>query len=829
MWDDFRFALRTLGRSPGFAAVAVLSLGLGIGANTAIFSLLYQVVLRSVPVKDPGSLVALESDRYAIGWTRQDNNYTILSYPMYQALRDQNQVFTGLIARSSFPATLVYRGDAVRATAEVVTGNFFEVLGLQPALGRLLIPSDDGVPGRNPVMVLSYSYWVGHLGADPSVLNSQILVNGHAVLVVGVAPRGFRSLLPGRDPEFFAPVSMMGMISPGWHQSELPDAYWLSLFGRLKPGMSEQRANAMLLPLFRSVLQDELPRMKDVREDARKKILQKPMRVQSAARGLNILRDDWQTPLVVLLVMAGLVLLIACANVASLLIARAAARQREIALRLAVGATGWQLARQFMVESVVLSMAGGFVGLLLSQNLAAGLLSLLPADTTGGWLAPQFDFALLAGTFGLSLVAGLLFAAAPVLAAIRTDVAPALRASQGGSNGGSPSRTRQCLVVAQISISLLLLIGAGLFTRSLVNLVSSDLGFRKDHLVTFSIDPGLSGYASEQRISLFRDLQERLSGIPGVKSVAQGQLIPLGGWGWGTRVKVPGSHSASDDRVGCGENSVGPGYFATLGIPLLVGRDFGALDTAHSPRVAILSETLARTLFADANPIGRHVVIGADDADTEVTGVVKDSQYYDVGEKPPQFVYVPFEQAGDEYTQQSAFFLRVQGSENRVLTAVRGVVKQLDRNLPIDRLTTMETLVQETIYTQRLIATLAIAFGILASILAAVGVYGIISYAVARRTREFGIRLVLGAIPKSLLWSVIREVGLLTAIGVGVGLPASYALARLAESQLYGIHAHDVWVLTGATVIIVAVALLAGLAPAMRAMRIEPIRALRHE
>jgi predicted permease len=384
-------------------------------------------------------------------------------------------------------------------------------------------------------------------------------------------------------------------------------------------------------------------------------------------------------------------------------------------------------------------------------------------------------------------------------------------------------------VVAQISISLLLLIGAGLFARSLVNLVSSDLGFRTDHLVAFSIDPGLSGYASERRIALFRGLQEKLSGIPGVKSAARAQLIPLGGWGWGTGVKVPGSHNPSDDRVSCGENSVGPGYFATLGIPLLVGREFGAPDTAHSPRVAILSETLARALFANANPIGRHVMIGADDADTEVVGVVKDSRYSDVREKPPQFVYVPFEQAGDEFTQQSAFFLRVQGDENRVLTAVRGVVKQLDRNLPIDRLTTMETLVQESIYTQRLIATLAIAFGILASILAAVGVYGIISYAVARRTREFGIRLVLGAIPRSLLWSVIREVGLLTAVGVGVGLPASYALARLAESQLYGIHAHDVWVLTGATAMIVAVALLAGLAPAVQAMRIEPIRALRHE
>jgi len=829
MWNDFRFALRTLRRSPRFTFVVVLSLALGIGANTAIFSLLYQLVLRSVPVKDPHALVALASDDYSFGWTRRDNNQTVYSYPMYKALRDRNEVFTGLIARSSFPGTLAYRGDAIRTNSEVVTGNFFQVLGVSPALGRLLIPSDDA-PGQNPVIVLSYSYWLAHLGADPSVLNSQMLMNGQPVVVVGVAPRGFRGLLPGRDPDLFAPLSMMSTISPGWKATEAPDSYWLSLFGRLRPGMSGRKANAMLLPLFRSVLRDQLPQFEDVTEDARKKILGKTLYVQSAAQGLNVLRDQWKTPLAVLTVMVGLVLLIACANVANLLMVRATARQREMAVRLAMGATGWQLARLLMAESIVLAMAGGFLGLFLSLNLTDGLLNLLPADATGGWLTAQLDIPLVAFGTVLALLTSLLFAVAPVFNAAKTDVAPALKAQTSGmSASGSQSRARQGLVVAQICISLVLLIGAGLFTRSLVNLLTSDPGFQTNHLVTFSIDPTLSGYTPTHKLALLREVHQRLITLPGVKSTAMAQLIPFGGWGWGNGIKAPGSRKASQEYVDCSENAIGPGYFATLGIPLLAGRDFSAQDTGSSAKVAILSQTFARFVFEDANPIGRHIQIGSDNSDAEIVGVVKDSRYNDLREKPPRFLYVPFEQGGDPQGGQASFFLRVQGGEQNVLTAARTAVKQLDPNVPVERPTSMKVIIDDSIYTERLIATLGIAFGLLASILAALGLYGTVSYSVARRTREFGIRLVLGAAPKGLLWSVIREVGWLTAIGVAVGLPASYALARLVESQLYGINAHDVWVLTGATVLIAMVALVAGLAPAVRALRIEPVHALKYE
>jgi predicted permease len=829
MSNDLRFAIRTLGRSPGFTVLAVLSLALGIGANTAIFSLLYQVVLRAIPVRDPGSLYSLESDNNNYGSTRRDNNLSVFSYPMYKALRDHNEVFSGLAARVSYPATLASGSEAARTTAEVVTGNLFEVLGVRPALGRLLVASDDA-PGQNPVIVLSYSYWTGHLGADAQVLNSRMLLNGHPVIVAGVAARGFRGLLTGRDPDFFAPISMMGTISPGMDGSDQVDFYSLNIVGRLKPNVSRQQAEAMLLPLFRALLRDELQQMKDIDANSRKKILARPIELQPAAQGLNLLSMQWQTPLAVLEVMVGLVLLIACANVASLLIARATGRQREIAIRLAVGASRWQLLRQLMVESGILALVGGVLGLFLSQNLTQGLLGLMPEDATGGWLAPQLDVRMLGYSVALALLAGLLFGLAPALQAMRPSVAPALKAQSGGmSAGSSQGRMRQGLMAAQICLSLLLLTGAGLFTRSLLNLTHSDPGFRADHLVTFSIDPSLAGYTLDRRIALFRELRQELGALPGAKATANAYLIPLGGWGWGNGVKAPGSRNAGKDYAVCNANSVSPGYFAALGIPLVAGRDFDANDTAKSARVAIISEGFARFLYEGANPIGRHFQIGSNNADAEIVGVVADSRINDVREKPPHAMYVPFEQGGEDFTSQSAFFVRTRGDEDSLMTAIRATVRNLDRNLPIGQLTSMKLTIDDSIYTDRLMATLAIAFGALAAILAAVGLYGTISYSVTRRTREFGIRLVLGAAPGTLLQFVMREVGWLIAIGVSVGLPVSYLLARLAESQFYGVRAHDPWALAGATILIAIVGLAAGLAPALRAMRIEPLEALRYE
>ncbi len=827
MWSDFRFALRTLRRSPGFTAIAVISLALGIGANTAIFSLLYQVAMRALPVRDPGALVQVETDPYNLGWTRKDNNGTVFSYPMYQALRDRNQVFSGLIARSGFPATLAWKAEAARIMVEAVSGNFFETLGVAPAAGRLLAPSDDA-PGQSGV-VLGYTYWSERLGRDPGVVGGRMLLNARPVVVLGVAPTGFRGVVSGRDPEIYAPISMMGTVVSGWSRNSETGSHWLSVLGRLRPGVRPAQATAALLPLYRAILGDQIPKMSDVDADARKRLLGKTIWARAAAQGVNVLSDDFETPLLVLGVMVALVLLIACANVANLLIARATARARETAVRLAAGASAWQIARQSLAEGAILSTAGGLAGLILAQVLTSGLLRLLPTDTGAGWIAAEVNGTTLLGSIAVTAVAGLLFSVAPAIKAAHADIAPVLKAQTSGmSASGAHARARQALVVAQICLSLLLLVGAGMFTRTLVNLMRSDPGFRVDRLVTFSIDPALSGYGAEARFALFRQLEERLRTIPGAITAARAQLTPFAGWGWGNGVQAPGTKHGGE-YVSCSQNSLGPGYFAALGVPLVAGREFTARDTESSPKVAVLSRSFARFLFDDANPIGRHLKVGATDTDVEIVGVVQDVRYNDVKETPPRFFYVPFEQGGGDFTRQSSFFVRVRGDEAAAMSAIRTIVKQMDKNLPIEKLTTMEARIADSIYTERIIAILATAFGALATALAAVGLYGVVAYSVTRRTREFGIRLVLGAVPQNLLKMVVREILVLAAVGAAIGLPASYALARLAESQLFGVRAHDAIVLAGSTLLIAAVAVGAGIAPAVRAMRIEPVQALRHE
>jgi predicted permease len=829
MGNDIRFAFRTLRRAPGFTLIAALSLALGIGANTAIFSLMYQVTMRSLAVHDPESLVSLQSDDYSFGWTRHDNSKTEFSYPMYTALRDQNQVFSALIARAAFQATLAYRGNAAGASVELVSGNLFQALGVQPATGRLLLPDDDA-PGRAPAVVLSYAYFTSRLGRNPEVMGGKILLNGQPAQVVGVAPESFRGLLAGNAPDCFAPLSMVRTVLPGFNRETQPDAHWLSVFGRLKPGIYEQRANTMLLPLFRGILRDELPRFSGADQDDRAHILAKPIHVEPAAQGINELRDTWQRPLTVLIAMTGLVLLIACANVANLLIARSAARQREIALRIAIGATRWQLFRQLLVETVMLSLAGGLAGLGAAQAMAQGLVSLLPADATGGWISTQLDVRLFAYSMAVAAATGALCGLAPALQGSRRDPVTALRQQTSGmSASGGQSRVRQILVAGQIGLSLLLLTGAGLFTSSLLNLLRNDVGFQTGRLVAFQINPGLSGYGPPAAVAFFRDLQQRLEAIPGVQKAARAEFAPFAGMQWGNGILAPGTRTASDKYAYGTENSVSANYFETMGIPLLAGREFNEGDNSRSSKVLILSANFARFLYENQNPIGRRVHMGSNDTDLEIVGVVQDSKYSDVREKPPRFLYVPYEQGEADFLTESAFFVRSRGPEAGVMNGIRAVVKQMDANVPVEKLRTMKQAISNSMQTDRMIATLAIAFGVLAAILAAVGLYGTLSYTVTRRTREFGIRIALGAERSGILALIVREVSWLLAVGIGVSVPASFLLARLIESQLFGIDAHDPWMIAGAAALMAVVALLAGLAPAMRAMRVAPLQALRHE
>ena len=827
MWNDLRFALRVMRRSGGVTALAVVSLALGIGANTAISSLIYQVAVRSVPAADPERLVVLQSDEYSSGWTRRDNSASAFSKPMYEGLRDRVKALQGLVARAAFPATLAYHGSAANARADVVSGNYFEVLGVRPALGRL-ISSDDDRPAREPVVVLSHDYWTNHLGSDRSVVNQRILLNAHPVVVIGVAPAGFRGLLAGASPDVFAPLSIMSLISAGWDRDSVVSAYWLNLVGRLEPGVTVRRADDELLAVFRATMQDELPRFPNLSQTAGDRLLKKTLRAEPAAQGLNELRTQWQTPLLVLMAMTGLLLLIACANVANLLLAKAAARRREIAVRLAVGASRLHLVRQLLVESVLLAAIAGLLGIPLARFLIQGLIDLLPSDATGGWLGPSVDSRVLAYGFVVSLATGVLFGLAPAWASARLQLAPALKEQSSGlSAGGAQSQMQRLLVGAQICFSLVLLIAAGLFSHSLYNLLKHDVGFEPDHLITFDVDPSLNGYGSQRSLAYFRELRERLSALPGAAVAVNAEFAPFGGSNWGNGVKVAGA--SNDNFVDVQENSVTPGYFRTLRIPLLAGRDFRTSDSESAPKVVILSRTLARYLFHNENPIGRHLTMGAEQDDAEIVGVVGDSQFTGVRDAPSRFLYAPYVQGGSDFTRQAAFFVRSRGADAAVMSAAESAVKQLDPNIPVRRLEPMSAMIRDSVGTERLLAILVLAFGALAAILAAVGLYGTISHAVTRRTREFGIRIALGADAPRILGLVLGEIGWMLGAGILVGVPATYALALLIESQLFGIHAYDPLVLIGAAVLISVVAVIAGLIPGARAMRIEPVRALKHE
>jgi predicted permease len=660
------------------------------------------------------------------------------------------------------------------------------------------------------------------------VLNHRILVNNHPALVVGIARRQFHGLLSGRNPDFYIPLSAISWFDATLAtQRNQPDYYWLSLFGRLKPGVSSERATAALRPLFDATLTSELPRFKDVSARNRKQILADSVNTEPAAQGLNQLQMQWQAPLLVLMAMVGLVLLMACVNVANLLMARAAGREREFAIRLAVGATKVQVFRQLLVESLLLSVSGGIIGLIVSGALTMGLLSVIPPDTFSGWLSPQINWTLFGFSIALAIVTGVLFGMAPAWQAVRPVLASALREKTSGiSAGSSKGRFRQALVAVQVCLSLFLLIGAGLFTRSLINLLNNNPGFHADHLVTFNIDPSLVGYSPARSFSLDRELLNELGAIPGVHSVALANLLPLAGDNIGTGLSANGR---ADNMISTNENPVGPGYFHTLGIPLVEGREFRFSDTSQSPRVVILNQKFAHELFPKESAVGRHVLIGPQASDTEIVGVVKDSKFDGLREDPRHLIYVPNEQNNLLITGQTVFFLRTGNSEKATIGSIPGIVKRLDSTLPVNNLTTMQSFIDSTIYTDRLMALLAIAFGVLATLLAAVGLYGIISYSVTRRTQEFGIRLALGAERSGIIRLVIREIAWLVAIGLIIGLPLSYALALLIQSQLFGIRAYDPIVLVGATLILIVAAGLAGWIPALRAMRIEPTQALRYE
>ncbi|HEY9233026.1 MAG TPA: ABC transporter permease, partial [Blastocatellia bacterium] len=625
--QDIRYGIRTLMKNPGFTAIAVLTLALGLGANTAIFSLTDQILLRRLPVERPEELVVVRSPGPKSGHTWSDGDGSAsFSYPVYKALRDKNNVFAGLLARFAVPLSVAGDGQTERANGELVSGNYFAVLGVRPALGRVFNDEDDRAPGGNPVAVLSHGYWTRRFGASRDVLNKSLTINGTLMTVVGVAQPGFNGVQVGQLPDVFIPITMKAQMTPNWNGLDDHKDYWLAILGRLQPGLSGQQAEAAVGVVYRQILEEELPLMGKMSVDQQQRFLSKPLVLDAGARGRPILQRGTTEPLRVLMGMVGLVLLIACANVANLLLARGAARQREIAIRMAVGAGRFRLVRQFLVESLLLSLIGGGVGLLVAAWTISGLVSTIPQSFGAEGLSTQLDARLLGFNFALAVLTGLVFGLLPALKATRLNLEGTLREQGSSVSGGRGQvRFRKGLVVSQIILTTVLLVGAGLFARSLSNLNRLDLGVRADQLIEFSIEPQLNGYSTPQTIAFFNDLHQRLAALPGVESVSEAEIPVFTDSSAGSNITVEGYQAQDDEEMHVNRNSVGANYFSTMGIPLVKGREFSQSDAADSPKVAIINETMARRYFADREAIGSRFAFGAGNnvhPDIEIVGVV---------------------------------------------------------------------------------------------------------------------------------------------------------------------------------------------------------------
>jgi predicted permease len=841
---DVQFALRAFRKSPVFTVVALLSLALGIGANTAIFSLFDQVLLRAMPVKDPQQLVLLGMNGYHYGSNWGDH---ALSYPMYRDFKANNAVFSGMFCRFATDFSLGFNGTTERADGELVSGTYFPVLGVGAAIGRTFTPDDDRVPGGHPVAMLSYAYWQSRFARDPSIIGKTLTVNGHDFTIVGVAEQGFDGVDLGNVSKVFVPVMMRKQLMPLFGDAldfENRRSRWVNVFGRLKPGVSRQQALASLQPYFHSMLEMEVKEaaFNKASSEVRARFLQNVLEVLPGAQGKPHFRELLATPLWVLMALTGGVLLIACANVASLLIARAASRQKEIAIRLAIGAGRLRIIRQLLVESLLLSLTGGILGLLLATWTDRALLAFLPRDAFQLKLSTAPDWRILLFAMGVSVLTGLIFGLVPALQSTQPDVAPVLKDTVGGIvGGGMHVRVRKALVAAQVMLSLLLLIGSGLFIRSLRNLRDMGPGFTTGNLVAFDLDPSLNNYNSDRSKLFYRQLTAELNAIPGVRSTGLARMRILEENEWDNSVTVEGYHPKATDAPEAYMNSIGPGYFTTLNVPVLAGRDFTQADTQAqqhgdkpddmAPRAVMVNEKFAKRFFGSAgNAIGRHAGFGIDPGtktDMEIIGVVKDIKYTNLRDEIPIQMFEPY--LADQYVSGMTVYVRTTMEPEQFFSVVRSKVRGLDSNLPLYAMRSMDEQISNSLLIERLVASLSAVFGFLATLLAVIGLYGVMAYTVARRTREIGIRMALGAFQDDVIWMVMREVLALVCVGLAAGLAGAFVLAKLIQAQLYGVNGHDPVTLAMAAISLAAVACAAGYIPALRASRVDAMRALRYE
>ncbi len=827
--NDVKLAVRGLFRSPLFSIVAILSLSLGIGANTAIFTLIDQILLRKLPVKNPEELVMLYQQGPHSG---SNMGSRVHSYPIYQEYQKRAEPLSEVLARRLADASISVDNQTERIDIELVSGNFFTMLGVGPAAGRVFnSQEDDQTYQGHPVVVISYDYWNRRFNRDPGAVGKKILVNNYPMTIVGVSAAGFAGIDPARSPQMRVPIQMKPVIVPEWGWVRMDDerTRWVQVFGRLKPGYTIESAQAPLQGLFMQIRQHEmtLPGAKYFNAYIREQFMKGLLKVEKADIGYSPLRNDFSTALVVLMGMVGLVLLIACANVANLLIARGFMRQREIAVRLSLGATRGQLVRQLLTESVLLSLIGGALGIALSVALTRGLIALIPQQQPL-LIQPTPDLRILSFTFVLTLVTGIVFGLLPALRASKPDQWATLKDTVGAVAGSGGSLfLRKGLVAAQVALSFLLLFGAGLFVRSLQNLQTTDTGIQMDNLITFRLSPALSGYEEQQTVNFYTELLERLNSSAGIKSAALASVGILAGDEWDSTTGVEGHDAKDGEDMQAFMNALSPGYFTTMGIRFIEGRDFTAADVKKDTNLVIVNRKFAQHFFKDKSAIGRRLGRGTGPEtkyNVEIIGVVEDSLYEGPREGVRRQVFWP------NWGKNSAvFYVRTTQASAGAFNLIRSEVKRLDAAMPVYDVKTLQGQLDETLLTDRLIALLSGGFGLLATLLASIGLYGVMAFIVARRRKELGIRLALGAEPSGVLWIVMREVLLLLTIGLAIGIPSAIALGRYVSSQLYGIQPNDPWIAVSTVVLLAVVSVAAGLIPASRASKIDPILALRYE
>ena len=830
---DIRYCLRSFARNPGFTLVALLTLALGIGANTAIFRLVDTVMLRVLPVQHPEELLAIRGS---------------FSYWRFEQLRDRNEVFSGTIGARIVPdVDITAEGQPLgHGSTALVSGNYFSLLGVQPVIGRPITPEDDRAAGGGPVAVISHGLWQRAFAGSRDVLGRTIRLRGGragggtsgfepdapnaprqdeaVVTIIGVAPREFFGDTVGALVDVWIPITMQPVLMPGRAWLTRKTASWVNIMGRLRPGVTEDQARASLTLLWRQIRAEEIGPA--ISAQQKRNLANARLNVESGEKGFAQLRRQFSQPLLVLMSVVTLVLLIACLNVANLLLARATARRQEISMRLSLGASRGRLVRQLLTESLLLAGTGGVLGLVLATIGAQILVSMVSGEQIVLRLAP--DARILAFTIGVSLLSGVTVGLVPALRGTRTDLQHALKDSSRAVAGGR-SRGAKALVAVQIAVSLVLLVACGLFVRTLFNLKAETLGYDKTNLILARLDPVAAGYKGDEIGRAVVDLMHRLSALPGVRTVTFSENGLFSGTESGTPIDVEGFKPASDEDRSARFDQAGPGYFTNVGIPLVLGRDFTERDAPGAPRVTIINDTMARFYFPTQSPIGRHIQVkGPSDVSLEIVGVARDAQDHDLRSKPVRRFYVSYLQPIDGITTVN-YEIRAASSAGVLFGPLRAEIQRFNPKLQILTLKTAQALVDESIVTERLIAKLSTFFGALAVLLAAIGLYGVMSYTVARRTSEIGVRMALGAPQSAVASMILREILVLVAVGSVGGAVVALGLARFVESLVFGLTPHDPVTVVASVVLLLAIGLVAGYLPARRAARIDPLIALRSE